>query len=108
MPGIEVGGAGVGVNPQNIADSPAYKFRFGQGQQALERRAGANGTLLTGGTLKDLTEFGQGLASTYNDKYYNRALNNYLMNQNTYFQNQDRPFTKLSSLAQLGKPSTTV
>jgi len=64
MPGIEVGGAGVGVNPQNIADSPAYKFRFGQGQQAIERRAGANGTLLTGGTLKDLTEFGQGLAST--------------------------------------------
>lgn len=64
MPGIEVGGAGVNVNPQNIAQSDAYKFRMGQGMDAIQRRAGAGGTLLTGGTLKDLTEFGQGLAST--------------------------------------------
>ncbi len=55
-----------------IANSPAYQFRFGQGQEAIERSAAARGTLLNGGTLKDLTSFGQGLASTEYDNEFRR------------------------------------
>lgn len=95
-------------SPEQIAKDPAYQFQLQQGLQGVDRSAAAKGTLLTGGTLKALDAYGQGLASTYNDKYYDRALQNYLMNQNTFYQNQDRPFTKLSSLATLGKPSSTV
>lgn len=43
---------------------PSYEWRFKEGQKALERSAASKGTLLTGGTLKALAAYGQGLAST--------------------------------------------
>lgn len=95
-------------DPSQIANDPAYKFQTDQGLQGIQRSAAAKGTLLTGGTLKALDAYGQGLASTYDDKFYNRDINEYLLGRDNFFQNQDRPFTKLSGLAQLGKPSTAV
>ena len=47
-----------------LAQTPGYQFRLGEGIKALDRSAAAKGTLLTGGHLKDLTGFAQGLAST--------------------------------------------
>jgi len=44
--------------------SPGYDFQFGQGVQALDRSAAANGRLDSGRQAKALTEFGQGLAKT--------------------------------------------
>lgn len=65
MPGIEVGQVGVGFNPQSFVGSDAYKFINQQGMDAIQRLAGSNGTLLTGGTLKDLMQFGQGNAASF-------------------------------------------
>lgn len=92
-------------DPNQIMNDPAYQFQMGQGQQAIERSAAAKGTLLTGGTLKALQRYGQGLASTYNDKYYGRDLGEYNIDRENFWQSQDRPFSKLTTLAQLGKPA---
>jgi hypothetical protein len=50
-------------DPNSISDSNAYKFRFNQGQQALERSAAAKGMLGSGNTLAALAQYGQGMAS---------------------------------------------
>lgn len=50
-------------NPDSINQSAGYKFRFNQGQQALERSAAARGNLHSGNTLAALTDYGQGQAS---------------------------------------------
>lgn len=46
-----------------LESTPGYQFRFNEGMDAINKSAAANGTLLTGGTLKALQERGQGLAS---------------------------------------------
>jgi hypothetical protein len=43
---------------------PSYGWRFGQGQQAIERSLGAHGLLNSGNRLTALTDYGQGQAST--------------------------------------------
>ena len=50
-------------NPDAIANTNAYRFRFNEGQQALERSAAAKGMLRSGNTLAALTNYGQGAAS---------------------------------------------
>lgn len=57
-------------DPNSISDSNAYKFRFNQGQQALERGAAAKGMLGSGNTLAALAQYGQGMAS---DEYGNEV-----------------------------------
>jgi hypothetical protein len=59
-------------NPNAIENSNAYKFRFNQGQQALERSAAARGMLNSGNTLAALAEYGQGAASQEYGNEYNR------------------------------------
>ncbi len=71
---------------------PAYQFNLEQGQQALERSAAARGTLMSGGTLKDLTNYSQGAASNEYSNAYNRFMNN-----------QNTQFNRLSSLSSLGQ-----
>ncbi len=93
-------------DPQQIANDPNYQFQLQQGLRGVQSGAAARGTLLTGGTQKALDQYGQGLASSFGNTLYNRNLGEYQMNQNTFYQNQDRPFTKLSTLATLGKPQT--
>lgn len=52
---------------------PGYSFRMDEGMKALERSAAARGGLLSGGMLKGIERFSQGLAS---DEYTN-AFNRY-------------------------------
>lgn len=53
-----------GFNPQNLQNTPGYQFQLGQGEQAVIDQRTATGGVGGGNTLKDLTQFGQGLAST--------------------------------------------
>jgi hypothetical protein len=54
--------------------SPGYQFRFNEGQRAVESGGAARGMLMSGGTLKDLTRFGQGIASDdFNDQFNRTA-----------------------------------
>ena len=63
-PGHGGGAAGGAAGGAMAGMDPSYAFRFAEGQKALEKSAAAKGTLLTGGTLKALANYGQQMAST--------------------------------------------
>lgn len=75
---------------------PGYAFRMQQGLQALQGSAAARGGLLSGGALKGIDEFSQGLAS----QEYGNAFNRWES------QNNDR-YNRLASLAGLGQSATS-
>jgi len=60
-------------DPSSVTSTPGYQFNLAQGQEAITGKAAAGGTLQSGATLKDLTRFGQGLAtSTYQQQINNQ------------------------------------
>jgi hypothetical protein len=67
-------------DPSNIQNDPGYQFQMDQGMKAVQASAAAHGTLNSGGTLKDLTNYAQGLAGTEYGNAYNRALQGYQAN----------------------------
>lgn len=91
-------------NPEQIANDPYYQFQKKEGEKSYQGSAAAKGTLLTGGTLKGLMQYGQGLASSFGDKAYDRGMGEYLLRRDNFYNNQDRPWNKNLSLAQLGRP----
>lgn len=58
-------------------NEPGYQFRLGAGQKALESSAAARGLLRTGGTLKDILEYGQNFGAQEYQNVYDRALRSY-------------------------------
>jgi hypothetical protein len=67
-------------NPDSISQSAAYKFRLGQGQEALQRQLAAKGMLNSGNRLTAITDYAQGQASQeYGDQFkrLNDLLGNY-------------------------------
>lgn len=64
-------------NAPSFADAqnePGYQTRLKAGSDALERSAAARGALRTGGTLKDVLEYGQNFGAQEYSNVYNRAL----------------------------------
>jgi hypothetical protein len=59
---------------QQFQADPGYGFRMSEGLKALERSAAARGLLQSGGTLKDITRFGQNLASQEYENAFSRYL----------------------------------
>jgi len=59
-------------NPDSIQQTAAYKFRVGQGQEALNRSLGAKGLLNSGNRLMELTKFGQDMGSQEYDAQASR------------------------------------
>lgn len=64
-----------------LADDPGYSFRVGQGERALMQNRAAAGVAHTGGTLKDLLNYGQNAASQEFDNAVNRRLTTYQTNR---------------------------
>ena len=54
--------------PDQLDSDKGFQFRLKQGQQAIERSAAARGTLVSGGTLKGISDYSQELASTEDRK----------------------------------------
>ena len=75
--GLPVPGAAGALNTAGITEAlrgtPGYQFAFSEGQRGIQSSAAARGTLLTGGTLKALAQYGTGLA----DQTYGEAVNRY-------------------------------
>lgn len=71
---------------------PGYQFRMSEGLKGVQGSAAARGGLLSGGTLKALTQYGQDTASNEYSNAYNRWNND----------NTTR-FNRLSTLAGLGQ-----
>lgn len=69
--GQAIGGALAMTQPgYDHTTSPGYQFRLDEGMRAVEGSAASKGMLMSGGTLKDLTRFGQGVAADdYNDQF---------------------------------------
>lgn len=59
-------------NPDSINQSAAYKFRVGQGQEALQRSLGAKGLLNSGNRLMELTKYGQDMGSQEYENQFGR------------------------------------
>jgi hypothetical protein len=71
---------------------PGYAFRQAEGMKAIERSAAARGGALSGGALRGIERFGQGLAS----EEYGNAFNRYQTNQTNRF-------NRLASVAGVGQ-----
>jgi hypothetical protein len=80
---------------QQFQADPGYGFRLSEGQKALERSAAARGNLLSGGTGKALTRYGQEMGS----QEYMNAFNRYQAERNARL-------NPLQSLAGVGQTST--
>lgn len=66
--------AGVSGTPDysGFYADPGYQFRMDEGNKAVERSAAARGGLLSGATMKAMTRYSQGLASSEYGNYTNR------------------------------------
>jgi hypothetical protein len=93
--------------PESIRNDPSYQFQFEEGLNAINRDAAGQGTLLTGGTLKELMQYGQGLASTFDDKYWNRELGLYDRTRDIYDTNKLNTYNMLSGAANTGAGAAT-
>ena len=92
------------VAPTDVTEQndPGFKFRLKEGAQAIQRSAAAKGTLLTGGTMKDLNEWAQGQASSEYDKVYGRAKGEYDTAYNIFGNNQANQFGRLDTMSGRG------
>lgn len=70
-------------DPSKVADDPGYKFTLAQGMKALEQSAAARGQSLSGGQLKAINQFGEGNAATFENQFYNQALQTFDTNRDT-------------------------
>ena len=59
-------------DPNAVQQTGAYKFRYDQGQEALERSLGARGMLGSGNRLTELQKYGQDMASQEYDNQFGR------------------------------------
>ena len=70
-----------GPTAEQMSADPGYQFRLQQGQEALERSGAARGVTNTGGTLKNILDYGQQAASQEYGNVYDRAAQNWGMNE---------------------------
>ena len=78
-------------------DDPSYKWRFDQGQQAVERSNAAKGLLGSGNVLQELQAYGQGAASQEYGAQFNRMLQGTHEASSQY----DMAFGQLAKLANI-------
>lgn len=81
------GGPGFKFNYDDYKNDPAFQFQMDQGQRAIQNSGSARGLGSSGATLKELTNFGQGMAATHYGEAFNRAKQSFDTNQTAGFQN---------------------
>jgi hypothetical protein len=96
--------APTGVTEQN---DPGYQFRLKQGLDALQNSAAARGGLLSSGTAKNINDYAQNSASNEYGNVYNRALQTYGTNFNTFNSNQNNLYNRLMGVSGLGAGSAS-
>jgi hypothetical protein len=93
---LGLGDEGVEGITNTLSKLPGYQFQLEQGTKAVNSNAAAKGSYLSGGTLKALTEYGQGLGET--------SYRNYLNDVSGY---RNTELNRLMSMAGLGQTSST-
>lgn len=56
------------LNPEGMAQDPAYKFLYNQGLQTMNRSLAAKGLMNSGKSLNDSMAYGQGMSFDYMNK----------------------------------------
>jgi hypothetical protein len=87
------------MDPSQLGNDPGFQFRLSEGQKALERSAAARGGLRSGGFMKGLARYSQGLAS---DEFQNAWGRNHAENMFRQGENLNR-FGRMSSIAGMGQ-----
>lgn len=77
---------------QDFQQDPGYQFDMQQGMQAIQNSAAAKGLLGSTGTMKDLNNYAQGMASNEYGNAYNR-----------FTQSQQQRYNMLAGLAGTGQ-----
>jgi hypothetical protein len=71
-------------DPEAIKTDPAYQAQLAAGREAIQNSAAASGMLDSGATLADLTRFGQGLASDFTGKQFDRNMQRFGANLSAF------------------------
>ena len=58
------------MNPESFTTSPGYQFRMNQGLEAVAGNKAVNGLLRSGGAMKAMNDYGQGMASDEYNKWF--------------------------------------
>lgn len=74
-------------NYDDYKNDPAYQFELNKGSDAIQNASSSRGLLQGGGTLKALTEYGQGLAATHYGDAFKRAQQQFQTNQDATLAN---------------------
>ena len=74
-----------GPTAEQMTADPGYQFRLQQGQEALERSGAARGVTNTGGTLRDILDYGQQAASQEYGNVFGRQRDVYDLNERNRF-----------------------
>jgi hypothetical protein len=82
---------------------PGYEYELGESIKALQRTAAARGNLLSGGTLKAVSEDARQRANRGFNDAYNRALTGY----NANVARSDTGYNRLAAMAGLGQTAGT-
>ena len=85
-----------------VLGNPAYNFQLQQGRNALENSAAARGGLLSTGTGQQLEQFGQGVASSNYEQYYQNAMQRYQQQYQQFLNNQNNLYSRLMGIGQTG------
>lgn len=92
------GGGGTLSNLVNIEQSPAYKWRYDQGLEAVNRTAAAKGMLGSGNRLAELTKYGQGMATQEYGDEWNRQYQLKALEQQRQLAQQQNAMQGMSSM----------
>jgi hypothetical protein len=106
MGDLQNGTFGPGSIPQFTAPTleqaenyPGYQFIQQQGDKAINEASAAAGGAFTGGTVKSLQQYNEGLASTYYGQQFNEAFQTY----QAALGRQNQAFQQLALPAELGE-----
>ena len=87
---------------EEALNSPGLKFALEEANRIGQNSAAAHGSLLNGRVQQALGASNvQNALQGYGD-VYNRAMGEYKLGRENFYNNQDRPYTKLSGLAGMG------
>lgn len=86
----------------DLENDPGYQFRLSEGLKAIQRSNAVKGTLTSGGTLKDLTNYAQGAASDEYNDLFNRNLQLAGFNRGSLWGNEQNAYNMLSGVAGQG------
>jgi hypothetical protein len=87
----------------NFEADPGYQFRMSEGQNGVNNKMAASGSLLSGAALKALTRFNQDYASNEYGNSYNRARSGYESDRNAFSADNTNEYNRLMGVQGAGQ-----